>query len=150
MSHAAEPAFNASVSPRRILLVEDNPADVALFHYALSEHGILDEVEVFDHGDVAMAFARREGRFQTDRLPDVIVLDLNLPGFDGLQILETLRANPLFNEIPIGIFSSSDDPKDRRRGMELGADFHIEKPVDLKGVEILASTVGELLAGRFR
>jgi len=139
-----------SRSKHRILLVEDNPADVTLFHWALAEHGILDEVEVFTHGDVAMAFARREGLFQGDNLPEVIVLDLNLPGFDGMQILEVLRGDPLFNDIRIGIFSSSNDPRDRRRAVEMGADFHIEKPADLEGMHALASTVGDLLGGRFR
>jgi DNA-binding response OmpR family regulator len=135
----------------RIVLVEDNPADATLFRWALQEQGVRDEVEVFDHGDVAMAFARQEGLFQWDPPPDVVVLDINLPGYDGMQILGTIRKNPLFCRTQVGIYSSSDDPRDRYRAMEMGADFFIQKPADLDGLRSLAERVGAMLSpGRNR
>jgi DNA-binding response OmpR family regulator len=134
----------------RIVLIEDNPADVSLFRWALEEQGIREEVEVFSHGDVAMAFARQRGLFRNDPPPDVIVIDLNLPGFDGLQILGAICRNPIFCRTEVGIYSSSDDPADRHRAMELGADFYIEKPVDMSGLRALAQRVGDLLPATVR
>ena len=129
----------------RIVLVEDNPADATLFRWALWEHGVQEEVEVFDNGEVAMAFARQEGLFKNDPPPDIVVVDLNLPGYDGMQILGSLWKNPLFCRTEMGIYSSSDDPRDRFRAMELGADFYIQKPCDLEGLQALARRIGDLL-----
>jgi len=134
---------------RRILLVEDNPADVTIFQYALKERGSGDLVDVISHGDVAMEFAQREGVFRHDELlPDLIVLDINLPGFDGLQILGAIRKSDTFRDVPVGIYSSSDDPRDKYLAMEMGARFFIQKPMTLEGLESLATTITEVLASR--
>ncbi len=138
-------------TPRRILLVEDNPADVTIFRYALKERGNTDEVDVIDHGDVAMEFAQREGAFRPeDPVPDLIVLDINLPGFDGLQILGAIRKSDAFRDVPVGIYSSSDDPRDKYLAMEMGAWFYVQKPMTLEGLEALATTITEVLANRCR
>ena len=131
----------------RIVLIEDNPADVTLFRWALWEHGIDAEIEEYSHGDVAMAFAQHQGGFRQDAPPDVVVVDLALPGHDGMQILGALCKNPLFCRTEVGVFTSSTDPRDRLRAMELGADFYIVKPMDLDGVKALAEKIGEQLPG---
>jgi CheY-like chemotaxis protein len=127
------------------VLIEDNPADATLFRWALADSGISEEVEVFSHGDVAMAFARQDGLFRSDPPPDVIVVDLNLPGHDGFEILAVICRNPLFCRTEVGVYSSSDDPCDRRRAFELGVDFYIEKPADLQGLRSLAQRLGDAL-----
>ena len=135
-------------TPRgRIVLIEDNPADVTLFRWALWEHGIEADIQEYSHGDVAMAFARQQGVFRKDAPPDVIVVDLALPGHDGMQILGALCKNPLFCRTEVGVFTSSTDPRDRLRAMELGADFYIVKPMDLQGLQALAEKIGEQLPG---
>jgi CheY-like chemotaxis protein len=131
---------------RRIVLVEDNPADVLLFRWALAEYGLDDEVEVVDHGDAAMEFARRERRRTSEPWPRVVLLDLKLPGHDGLEVLQAIRDNPAFRRTVVGIFSSSDDPRDRQHAMRVGAQFYIQKPADLQGVQTLADTIGWCLA----
>ena len=151
---AEEPASilnRAARASHRILLVEDNPADVTIFRYALKERGSSDQVDVIDHGDVAMEFAQREGcAGQDEPLPDLIVLDINLPGFDGLQILGAIRKSDAFRDVPVGIYSSSDDPRDKYLAMEMGARFFVQKPMTLEGLETLASTITEVLASRHR
>jgi DNA-binding response OmpR family regulator len=129
----------------RIVLIEDNPADVTLFRWALWEHGIDAEIEEYSHGDVAMAFAQHQGGFRQDAPPDVVVVDLALPGHDGMQVLGALCKNPIFCRTEVGVFTSSTDPRDRARAMELGADFYIVKPMDLEGLKALAELIGEQL-----
>lgn len=68
----------------------------------------------------------------------MILLDINLPGPDGLEALDALRRHPLICRTEVGACSSSDDPRDRARAIEPGADFCLEKPVDPEGVRALA------------
>jgi DNA-binding response OmpR family regulator len=136
----------AAGSPRSpIVLIEDNPADVALFRWTLMEHDIKVEIEVISHGEVAMAFAMQVGGFSNEPPPSLVLIDIGLPGHDGLQVLGAIQKNPVFCRTEVGIYSASDDPRDRKRAMEMGADFFIEKPVDLPGVRALAGRVAELL-----
>lgn len=129
----------------RLILIEHNPADVALFRWALRDQGVHEYLEVFDHGDVAMAFARQEGLFRNDPPPDVVVIDLELPGYSGMEILGAVRRNPFFCRTEVGIYSWLDDPRDRIRAMELGADFYLHKPSALEDLRALARTTRNLL-----
>jgi two-component system response regulator len=138
----------AASKRNRILLVEDNPADVHLLSWALCEHGVRHELDVIPHGDEAMNLIRAVDESSGAVVPDIVVLDLNLPGFDGLQLLGAIRKHTLFHETRVGVYSSSDDPRDRYRAMELGADFYLQKPADLEGLRTVVSLIGKLLEGR--
>ena len=87
----------------RIVLVEDNPGDVYLFGLALKETGLNYELTVIEDGAKALALVREVER----ALPDLIVLDLNLPKNDGVEILEAIRKDQRFDDVPVVVASSS-------------------------------------------
>jgi len=131
----------------RIVLIEDNPADATLFRWALRDRGVYEDLEVFDDGSVAMAFARQEGLFRNDPPPDVVVVDLALPGYDGMEVVESIRANLLFSRTEVWVYSASLDPGDRSRALELGADSYIQKPKDLDELRTIAARFRDLMKG---
>jgi CheY-like chemotaxis protein len=111
----------------KILLVEDNEADVWLFKEAFRALNIDHELEIAPDG--AEAIVRLEpGAFT--RLPDVILLDINMPKVDGFQVLSFVRSHPQLCVIPVIILSSSRDERDVRRAHELGANSYLCKTTD--------------------
>jgi len=117
---------------KTILLVEDNPDDIALTLRALRKNDLLDRVIVAHDG--AEAIGRLLGRGGTvDReglIPQLVLLDLNLPKIDGLDVLRQLRADPRTHRLPVVILTSSREREDVVRSYELGANSYIRKPVD--------------------
>jgi CheY-like chemotaxis protein len=112
-----------------ILLVEDNPADVALTTEALADSKMVNNLNVVNDGVEAMAFLRREGKYQSAPRPDLILLDLNLPKKNGREVLEELRADPALTVIPVVIMTVSKDEKDIYETYRLHANCYIQKPV---------------------
>jgi CheY-like chemotaxis protein len=119
--------------PLRILLIEDNPADVALTRLTLKESGRLHELLVIGDGEAALAYLR-----VASPPPDLIVLDLNLPKIDGFAVLEQLRRMPAGGQVPVAVLTSSQLAEDRERALMLGADAFLEKPGSLSGYKGLA------------
>jgi CheY-like chemotaxis protein len=122
--------------PIQIFLAEDNPADVYLIKQALKEYGVECNARVASDGKEALTQLRREGIYASMIRPDLILLDLNLPQHDGMEILQYIREDPWLASIPVVILTSSDSPRDRLRADQLGANRYIRKP----------STLGEFLA----
>lgn len=114
-----------------IFIAEDNPADVYLLRESLSLTDPTAVMTVAQDGEEAIEFVEGRGRFTGRPLPDLVVLDLNLPKSDGMEVLRRLRADPQFNTIPVVILSSSDSPADRGLGAALGAESFLTKPADL-------------------
>ena len=118
--------------PDEILLAEDNPADVYLIRRALHEHGVDRSVLVSSDGKDALEIVSREGRYaERDRLA-LVILDLNLPRHDGIEILGRIRATGEFDRVPVVVLTSSDSPQDRRSADELGATMYLRKPTCLE------------------
>ena len=113
-----------------ILLVEDNANDMALAKLALRQSGYADEILTARDGAEAldMIFGRG-GDESHDRVrPDVILLDLKMPGLEGLSLLGWIRSHADVRLTPVIVFSSSDDPADIRGAYELGANAYVRKP----------------------
>ncbi|HKY32715.1 MAG TPA: response regulator [Candidatus Polarisedimenticolia bacterium] len=142
---AAGPPRSSPRAPRRILLIEDNPVDAMMLRVGLEERGIPFEMQVLHHGDVAMAFARREGTFSSQPLPDMILVDLNIPGYSGSEVLKQLSGTPAFRTVKIGVFTSSNDPRDEAFSRQNGAQFYLNKPMDLEGLDRLSERITRLL-----
>ena len=129
----------------KILLAEDNPADVYLIKQALEENGIEYVIQVASHGAEMIAAINNP-----ETVPDLVVLDLNLPRHDGLEILRLIRENLNFKGVPVVILTSSDSPKDRTAASLYGADCYIRKPSNLEDFIAIGETLKGLLNQRRR
>lgn len=125
----------------KIVLIEDNPADVYLVEMALKESGILYEMTRFNNGEEAVeSLCAPEGPATKRLLPDAILLDLNTPKSDGFEVLEKLRQAPHLAGVPIAIVTSSQASSDKHRAALIGHTRYIEKPSHL---EEFLTTVGQ-------
>lgn len=118
----------------KILLVEDNPADVDLTRENLEENKILHELYVASDGVVAMEFLTRQGEFANAPKPHLVLLDLNLPRKDGREVLAEIKANPDLRRIPVVVLTSSQAEEDVLKTYDLQASAYVIKPVDLEGL----------------
>lgn len=119
-----------STTARRfvVLLVEDNPGDVRLAKEALLEGGVPKEIHVAEDGVEALEFLERRKQKPGARLPDVILLDLNLPRKSGHEVLAEIRADAVLRHTPVIIFSSSAAQPDVEQAYELHANCYVTKP----------------------
>ena len=118
-----------------ILLVEDNPDDEALTLRALKKNNILNEVVVARDGVEALDFLFGTGAHagrDLARMPEVILLDINLPRINGLEVLEKIRANERTKLLPVVILTTSNEEQDKLKSYTLGANSFIRKPVDFQ------------------
>jgi two-component system, chemotaxis family, response regulator Rcp1 len=115
----------------RILVAEDNPADVYLLREAISLEGGDVELLIVSDGEQALDYVQRIGPFSGAGIPQLVVLDLNLPKSDGSDVLRCIRETPEYAGIPVVVLTSSDSPKDRQTIESLGANCFITKPSDL-------------------
>ena len=117
---------------KRILLVEDNANDVELTLEALSEHNLVNEVDVVRDGAEAMDYLHRTGKYagSDDGNLAVILLDLKLPKVDGLEVLRTIKADERLKYIPVVVLTSSREEKDVIESYRLGVNAYVVKPVN--------------------
>ena len=111
-----------------ILLVEDNPDDELLALRALKKNNILNEVRVVRDGEEAIDYLSLMN--ESEPLPEVVLLDLQLPKVSGLEVLKAIRANSRTQLLPVVVLTSSDEEKDMIDSYQLGANSYIRKPVD--------------------
>lgn len=142
-------AINSSGGRKaEILLAEDNPADIYLIREALQEHGIECPVQVACDGkEVLQILAQLDLQPEENHL-GLIILDLNLPRHDGIEILQKLRETPRMAHIPVAVLTSSDSPRDREVATRLGAARYLRKPSNLEQFLDLGAVFKDLLAGR--
>ena len=125
----------------RILVAEDNPADVYLLREAFNVAGEDIEILVVSDGEQALEYVQRQGRFGNAAVPDLVVLDLNLPKSDGGDVLRCIRETPAYSDVPVVVLTSSDSPRDRKTAESLGANCFITKPSDLDAFLALGRTL---------
>lgn len=113
-----------------ILLVEDNPGDAELTMEALADSKIEVDLHVVEDGLKAIAFLRREGDYVQAPQPDLILLDLNLPGRDGREVLADIKGDEELCVIPIVVLTTSKAEEDILKSYSLHANCYISKPVD--------------------
>ncbi len=132
--------------PIRILLAEDNPADVYLIRRALDENNVPCLLQVAIDGSEALSLLRSEGEFKDAVRPNLILLDLNLPRHDGMEILQHVRQDRQLADVPVIVFTSSDSPADRRSATHLGVTRFIRKPSVLDDFMAVGAVIREILA----
>src|ERR1041385_797291 len=113
----------------KVLLVEDSTTDVTLFRVALRSLPACFELSVAHDGDRALALLHGDGTRSGARLPDYIVLDLNLPRRNGFEILGEIKSDPRLSGIPVIVLSSSHAPDEVARAYDLQAAAYFVKPV---------------------
>lgn len=126
--------------PIEIMLVEDNPGDVFLTKKAFKTAKITNQLMVAEDGEIAMAMLRKEGKYKDTVTPDLILLDLNLPGKDGREVLEEIKEDEELRRIPVIILTSSHAEKDILESYNMHANSYVIKPLDFsKFTEIVKS-----------
>ena len=118
-------------APVEILLVEDNPGDVRLAREALKENKVSNNLHVIEDGESAMAFLRKQGKYQNATRPDLILLDLNLPKKDGREVLAEVKADTDLKRIPVVMLTISKAEEDIIRAYDSHVNCYITKPIDL-------------------
>ncbi len=116
---------------QQILLVEDNPDDEALALRALKKGGFADELVVARDGVEALDFLLDKNKNRDD-LPALVLLDINLPRLNGLEVLKQLRQNAMTQVLPVVMLTSSKEDDDVSSSYEYGCNSYIRKPVDFK------------------
>lgn len=130
-------------APIHILLVEDNPGDVRLVVESLKDSKIRNSMSVVNDGDAAMAFLRKQGLYADVERPDLILLDLNLPKKNGLEVLSEVKRDLDFKRIPVVIITSSSQDADVVAAYENAANCYVTKPVDLTQFLKIAKSIEE-------
>jgi len=115
-----------------VLLVEDDPGDVLMTREAFDHHKIRNHLHVVNDGEQALQFLRRTGDYASAPRPGLILLDLNLPRRDGLEVLAELKADPGLRVIPVVILTTSQAEEDILRSYALHANAYVSKPVDFE------------------
>lgn len=112
-----------------ILLAEDNEDDVVLIQEVF-DSSVLHIINVVSDGDAVLAYLRQQGQYQGRSLPDILILDINMPRKNGFEVLEAVKADPSLCSIPIVMLTMSERDEDIKRSYASGACSYIRKPVD--------------------
>lgn len=114
-----------------VLLVEDDPGDELMTREAFEFNKVGNHLHVVRDGEQALDFLYRRGEYADAIRPDLILLDLNLPKYDGRQVLETIKSDQDLADIPVVILTTSGAEEDIVRSYKLHANAYVTKPVDL-------------------
>lgn len=117
--------------PIEILLAEDNPGDARLTVEGFKDAKVKNKITVVEDGIEALAYLRHEGQYANVALPDLILLDLNMPKKDGREVLAEIKADEKLRRIPVLIFTVSSAERDILEAYNLQASAFITKPIDL-------------------
>ena len=118
--------------PIEILIVDDNPGDVRLTLEALKDGKVQNRLHTAHDGVEAIAFLRRKGEYADAPLPDLILLDLNMPRMNGVQLLAEVKEDSALKHIPVVILTGSREIEDIAKTNHMQADRYVTKPIDLE------------------
>ena len=119
--------------PIEILLVEDNPGDVRLTEKAFEEGSLANDLDVVTDGVEAIRYLRQEDEYAEKSLPDIVLLDLNLPKKNGDEVLEDIKTDDDLKHLPVVILTSSEAEEDIAATYNKHANAYLTKPVDFDG-----------------
>lgn len=129
--------------PLEVLLVEDDEDDVLLTKEALKDSKVIVSMAVAQDGDDALKMLRRQPPFENAPVPDLILLDLNLPRVSGREVLKELKADPVLKKIPVVVLTTSAADTDIVKCYDLGANCYITKPVDFEQFQRIIKVIDE-------
>lgn len=114
-----------------ILLVEDNEGDILLTLDAFEESKVKTTISVVKNGKDALDFLYQRGDFSNQNRPDLILLDINLPVFDGHDVLKSIKTDPSLKKIPVIMLTTSSTQKDIHKAYDNYANSYVTKPLDM-------------------
>ncbi|MFF1418162.1 response regulator [Streptomyces sp. NPDC058280] len=123
--------MSTPVQPIEVLLVEDDAGDELMTREAFEDNKIRNTLHVVRDGEEALDFLYRRGAHEGAPRPDLVLLDLNLPKYDGRQVLEQIKTDPDLALIPVVVLTTSSAEEDILRSYKLHANAYVTKPVDL-------------------
>ena len=121
-----------NAQPLMILMAEDDPGHASLVRRNLRRAGVVNEVTRVEDGQEALDFICREGAY-ADRAPVgslIVLLDINMPRLDGVEVLRRLKADEKTKKIPVMMLTTTDDPREVERCYDLGCSVYVTKPVE--------------------
>ena len=127
-----------------VLLVEDNNDDIEITLHAFKKHGIKNKVVVATDGEEAIHYLFAQGKYASRNqhdIPSLVLLDLQLPKINGLEVLKKIRENPVTQYIPVVLLTTSDEHSDVIEGYKLGSNSYIKKP---ESYDVFENVVGNL------
>ncbi len=119
-----------AADPIEILMAEDSSSDQAITQEAIRHSKLANRLHIVDTGEEALQFLRREGKFAGAPRPDLILLDLNMPRKNGLEVLAEIKAHSQWKHIPVVILSTSKAETDVNAAYRLQANCYVIKPLD--------------------
>ena len=134
-----------SANPVTILLAEDDPDDQYLINEALDESQLNARLYVVSDGEELLDYLKRQGKYQDSQkwpMPNLILLDLNMPLKDGREALREIKADPAFQHIPVIALTTSQAEKDVVDTYQNGVSGFITKPVEFSGLREVMKTIG--------
>jgi two-component system, chemotaxis family, response regulator Rcp1 len=148
--HAAGAGSNAmgcvmdeNAGKQRILLVEDNPADADLTQVAFEAIGTPAEIDVLPNGEDAINYLSRHGVYRDAAVPQLVLLDLNLPRVGGFEVLQSIKSLEATRHIPVVVLTSSESTDDIIRSYRLGANCYLTKPFGVGAYREMAKRLYE-------
>ena len=119
------------MNPIHILLVEDNEGDIVLTLDAFEESKIKTDISVVKNGQEALDFLFKKGIYEKVAKPDMILLDINIPVFNGHEVLKIIKQDPTLKKIPVIVLTTSSSPKDIDLAYENHSNSYVKKPLDM-------------------
>ena len=126
-----------------VLLIEDDLGDVELTEAALTKSKLKIDLNVVNDGEEALAYLHQEEPYTEAIQPNLILLDLNLPGFSGLELLSSIKSDNRLKPIPVVILTSSDADTDILKSYGSGANCYVTKPIGLKEFVHIINSIEE-------
>jgi chemotaxis family two-component system response regulator Rcp1 len=123
----------------RLLIVDDNPSDAKLLSDTLRRYTRPEYIHVVDDGEKALEYLHRQNGSTT--LPDLIIMDLNMPRRTGQDVLENIKMDPKLRSIPVIMFTSSENEKDVRNAYNAHVNCFVTKPIELAGWERVVAAI---------
>ena len=127
--------------PIRALLVEDNPGDADLTREVLESGKLHIAITTVSDGTQALAYLEKKTPYESAELPDLILLDLNLPKVGGRQVLAEIKQHEHLKKIPVVVLTSSDAEQDIVKSYELGASCYVTKPIGLSAFQSIVRSI---------
>ena len=126
-----------------LLLVEDNEDEIVLFKEAIRENSPIREVIIERNGELALNYLKKMHDTKGIIIPDIVLLDLNMPKKGGLEVLQEIKSDPLLKSLPVIIFTTSKSENDIRFSYDNFANCYISKPMTFEGLKIVITKIEE-------